>query len=323
MPGAVVAMLGFANREGARTLGGRHEVSSIGLVEGRGFPRRIGRCRRGGHRDRAGLDRGVRHRTGRGGRQRGVGDRRGAGSRRGNRRAPVPSALPEPAAVRRGRVAAMSPPRVRKAAARLAVRQSTRRRNDVRKLVGRFALDFAALREDQLERAGIRETAAVGEEAGARRAPRAAEPPNPALLRLRALEAREALLRPAGMPVDVALPNWTPLGPLAVPNGQTYGGARVLISGRVTAIAPHPTNGDRFYIGTSRGGVWRTDDAGQTWIALGDDQPSLAIGALAIGRNDPQVLYAGTGEGNVQRYSTAFPLSSAPGMYLGVGVLRS
>src|SRR6266542_729624 len=298
MPGAVVAMLGFANREGARTLGGRHEVSSIGLVEGRGFPRRIGRCRRGGHRDRAGLDRGVRHRTGRGGRQRGVGDRRGAGSRRGNRRAPVPSALPEPAAVRRGRVAAMSPPRVRKAAARLAVRQSTRRRNDVRKLVGRFALDFAALREDQLERAGIRETAAVGEEAGARRAPRAAEPPNPALLRLRALEAREALLRPAGMPVDVALPNWTPLGPLAVPNGQTYGG-------------------------TSRGGVWRTDDAGQTWIALGDDQPSLAIGALAIGRNDPQVLYAGTGEGNVQRYSTAFPLSSAPGMYLGVGVLRS
>ncbi len=217
----------------------------------------------------------------------------------------------------------MSPPRVRKAAARLAVRQSTRRRKDVRKLVGRFALDFAALREDQLERAGIRETAAVGEEAGARRAPRAAEPPNPALLRLRALEAREALLRPAGMPVDVALPNWTPLGPLAVPNGQTYGGARVLISGRVTAIAPHPTNGDRFYIGTSRGGVWRTDDAGQTWIALGDDQPSLAIGALAIGRNDPQVLYAGTGEGNVQRYSTAFPLSSAPGMYLGVGVLRS
>ena len=90
------------------------------------------------------------------------------------------------------------------------------------------------------------------------------------------------------------------MGPLAVPNGQTYGGARVLISGRVTAIAPHPTNGNRIYIGTSRGGVWRTDDGGQTWAALGDDQPSLAIGALAIGINDPNVLYAGTGEGNVQ-----------------------
>jgi hypothetical protein len=44
---------------------------------------------------------------------------------------------------------------------------------------------------------------------------------------------------------------------------------------------------------------------------------------LAIGVNDPQVLYAGTGEGNVQLYSTIYPLSSAPGVYLGVGILRS
>jgi hypothetical protein len=192
-----------------------------------------------------------------------------------------------------------------------------RPKKDVNKLVGRFAVDFAAVRSDQLERADVEDVAAawLG-------APSAA-PPNPALLRLEALASRDTASPAAGMPVDTALPNWTPLGPLAVPNGQTYGAARVLISGRVTAIAPHPTNGDRIYIGTSRGGVWRTDDAGQTWSALGDDQPSLAIGALAIGANDPQVLYAGTGEGNLQRYSTVFPLNSAPGVYLGVGVLHS
>ena len=203
-------------------------------------------------------------------------------------------------------------------AARKATAARRRAKKDTKKLVGRFALDFAAVHVDEAE-----------EELGAAAVADAPPEENPALLRLQALQARDAVgpeaidAGPLGMPVNAALPNWTPLGPLAVPNGQTYGGARVLISGRVTAIAPHPTNGDTIYIGTSRGGVWRTDDGGQTWAALGDDQPSLAIGALAIGVDNPQVLYAGTGEGNVQLYSTAFALNSAPGVYLGIGVLRS
>jgi hypothetical protein len=183
------------------------------------------------------------------------------------------------------------------------------RKKDPAKLRGRFALDFAALRDERPARHDM--TAAAADQPPER---------NPALLRLRALMERE---QAAAAPVDVARANWTPLGPLAIPNGQSYSGARVLISGRVTAIAPHPTDGNAIFIGTSRGGVWRTVDGAETWTALGDNQPSLAIGALAIGTNDPNVLYAGTGEGNVQFYSTEYALSSAPGVYLGVGVLRS
>ena len=232
-------------------------------------------------------------------------------------------------------------------------RRAARRAKDPQRLTDRFALDFAAVRDVQVARAqqGIstsaRTTARGAARAALTRADKAAarravagdapgpstaagadapEAENPALLRLRALDERDAgpapEAAPAG-PVDLSQPMWTPLGPLAVPGGQTYGGARVLISGRVTAVVPHPTAGDTIYIGTSRGGVWRTTDKGQTWTPLGDDQPSLAIGALAIGRSDPQVLYAGTGEGNVQFYSTRYPLSSAPGVYLGVGILRS
>ncbi len=186
------------------------------------------------------------------------------------------------------------------------------------KLIGRFALDFAVMRVDMLQRAGMaREIASARAEATA--------DTNPALLRLKALAERDQPLPSvrAGAPVNAALANWTPMGPLAVPNGQTYGGVRVLISGRVTAIAPHPSDGNTIFIGTSRGGVWRTLDGGETWTALTDHEPSLALGALAIGTSNPDVLYAGTGEGNVQLYSTAYPLSSAPGVYLGVGVLRS
>lgn len=190
------------------------------------------------------------------------------------------------------------------------------RRKDTGKLVGRFALDFAALRTDMVARAGLPDDRPSARAVAAET--------NPALLRLRALTARdEALDLRARAPVDPTRANWTPLGPLAVPNGQTYGGARVLISGRVTAIAPHPINGQTIFIGTSRGGVWRTLDGGATWTPLGDHQPSLAIGALGIGTDNPDVLYAGTGEGNVQLYSTEYPLSSAPGIYLGIGILRS
>jgi hypothetical protein len=187
------------------------------------------------------------------------------------------------------------------------------------KLVGRFSVDFAAMRGDMLQRAKLSPPGTVRAAAGL-----TAET-NPALLRLKALTERDQPGPAARVtaPVDAALANWTPLGPLAVPNGQTYGGARVLISGRVTAIAPHPVNANTIFIGTSRGGVWRTLDGGDTWAALGDNQPSLAIGALAIGTSNPNVLYAGTGEGNVQFYSTAYALSAAPGVYLGVGVLRS
>lgn len=193
------------------------------------------------------------------------------------------------------------------------------RKKNPAKLIGRFSEDFAAMQGDLAERAGM---APALTRAMAHATPTA----NPALLRLKALKERGQLsstTRAVMAPVDSAMANWTPMGPLAVPNGQTYGGARVLISGRVTAIAPHPTNANTIFIGTSRGGVWRTQDGAETWTALGDNQPSLAIGALAIGISNPNVLYAGTGEGNVQLYSTAYPLSSAPGVYVGAGVLRS
>jgi hypothetical protein len=221
----------------------------------------------------------------------------------------------------RPRKAAASKPAARNAPARKTGSASKnakakRRVKDTGKLFGRFGLDFAAVRREPSGPGGPMMMPAPAN---------AAEEFNPALMRWHALAERDApIAAPMALaPVDTARANWTPMGPLAVPNGQTYGGVRVLISGRVTAIAPHPSDGNTIYIGTSRGGVWRTQDGAQTWVPLGDHQPSLAIGALAIGVSDPDVLYAGTGEGNVQLYSTQFALNSAPGVYLGIGVLRS
>jgi len=66
--------------------------------------------------------------------------------------------------------------------------------------------------------------------------------------------------------------------------------------GRSTAVTGHPTDSDVFYTGTTGGGVWRTDDAGNSWTSLTDDAFEVApVGALDVADTDPNVIYVGTG----------------------------
>jgi photosystem II stability/assembly factor-like uncharacterized protein len=181
---------------------------------------------------------------------------------------------------------------------------------DVRKLIGRNNMDHI------LSGAGIKtgDLLKVSKDINK----------NPANKRMLALEYKRKMKnRNPTAPISGSGPNWVPVGPAAVPLGQTYGGSRVNISGRVTVIVPHPTDSNTIYLGGARGGVWKTTDGGQTWVTNTDNCDSLAIGALGISKSNPQVLYAGTGEGNLQYYSTEIPLESSQGVFMGHGVLKS
>ena len=57
-----------------------------------------------------------------------------------------------------------------------------------------------------------------------------------------------------------------------------------------------PAKPNTYYFGASGGGVWRTDDAGETWTSLFDKGGSSAIGAIAIAPSNPNVIYAGGGQ---------------------------
>ena len=85
------------------------------------------------------------------------------------------------------------------------------------------------------------------------------------------------------------------------------------ISGRITdvAVADHGTS-RRLYAGSCCGGVWASDDLGQTWQAVFDQEASTSIGALAVAPSNPDIVWVGTGESNIFRSS-----------YTGVGVYKS
>jgi photosystem II stability/assembly factor-like uncharacterized protein len=67
--------------------------------------------------------------------------------------------------------------------------------------------------------------------------------------------------------------------------------------GRVVAVAGHPVDPLTFYFGGCSGGVWKTEDAGRTWLNVSDGFfKTSSVGAIAVADADPNVLYAGMGE---------------------------
>jgi hypothetical protein len=115
--------------------------------------------------------------------------------------------------------------------------------------------------------------------------------------------------RGMGPPTGVG-PQWRSIGPSTVTNGQTYGGNRVNVSGRVSALATDPSQPAHVLAGAANGGVWESFDRGASWAPRTDYQATLTIGALAFDPSSPAIAYCGTGEGDWWSY-------------LGAGVLRS
>jgi photosystem II stability/assembly factor-like uncharacterized protein len=139
---------------------------------------------------------------------------------------------------------------------------------------------------------------------------------------------RRALFRPG--PVIVGEKNWSPLGPSVVLNGQAVGNPAV--GGRISGIAVAP-GGELVYAGSANGGVFRSDDGGQSWRSLMDAfdvdptnfaATSLACGAIAIDSSNPNRIYVGTGEGDTdQMFRRGVRIVEALPAYRGIGPIRS
>lgn len=112
---------------------------------------------------------------------------------------------------------------------------------------------------------------------------------------------------------NLAAENWVAIGPKPIEGGQIglALGTREM-SGRVGDVAIDPADSNHWLVGGAQAGIWESTDGGVSWSARTDDQPSMAMGAIAFAPGNPSVVYAGTGE-------ATFSGSS----YFGAGMLKS
>ena len=97
--------------------------------------------------------------------------------------------------------------------------------------------------------------------------------------------------------LELSTTTWTSIGPSPLAT-TSPANSNFNVSGRITAVAAHPTDVNTIYIAAAGGGVWRTADGGTSWTPLTDTQVTLSMGALAVSKTNPLLVLAGTGEAN-------------------------
>lgn len=100
-------------------------------------------------------------------------------------------------------------------------------------------------------------------------------------------------------PADFGALKWRHIGP-------------AVMGGRLDAVAGVPGDARTIYLGHSSGGLYKSTNGGMSFAPVFSAGRSTSIGALAVAPSNPNILYAGTGEG--------FPRNTAA---LGDGVFRS
>jgi len=98
---------------------------------------------------------------------------------------------------------------------------------------------------------------------------------------MRAVDAKKRLALRGGPKSPFS---WSYLGP------KNFGG-------RIRAIIVHPTDSNIMWVGSCGGGIWKTTNGGTTWNPLDDFLPGMSISCMVLDPTNPNILYAGTGEG--------------------------
>ncbi|MCZ6916276.1 MAG: sialidase, partial [Gemmatimonadetes bacterium] len=84
------------------------------------------------------------------------------------------------------------------------------------------------------------------------------------------------------------------------------------VGNRIASVAGVVGDPLTYYVGAASGGIWKSDDGGEYWRPIFDDQPDHAIGALTVAPSDPAIVWAGTGEPHIRS-----------NVSLGTGVYKS
>jgi len=82
--------------------------------------------------------------------------------------------------------------------------------------------------------------------------------------------------------------------------GMQYRAIGPFRGGRSLTASGVPGDPSIYYFGSTGGGIWKSTDGATTWKPVFDHEKSSSIGSLAVAPSDPNVIYAGTGEGCIR-----------------------
>jgi photosystem II stability/assembly factor-like uncharacterized protein len=70
--------------------------------------------------------------------------------------------------------------------------------------------------------------------------------------------------------------------------------------GRVSRVAGVVGEPNVYYAATASGGVWKSSDAGASWLPVFDSQAVSSIGSIAVASTNSNIVYVGSGEANIR-----------------------
>ncbi len=111
----------------------------------------------------------------------------------------------------------------------------------------------------------------------------------------------------------------TPVYPKSLYSGLKWRSIGPFRGGRCLSVSGIKGKPLTYYMGATGGGVWRTEDGGNTWFPISDTTfHSSSVGALAIAPSDPNIIYVGMGEAAIRN-----TLSLGDGIYKSTDAGRS
>ena len=92
--------------------------------------------------------------------------------------------------------------------------------------------------------------------------------------------------------VLVPTSNWEAVGPSTHTNTGSWSSGQ----GRVNVVYVDPSNPNTIYLGAPAGGIWRSTNAGVSWLPLSDNLPQIGVSGIAVDPNNSNIIYITTGD---------------------------
>ncbi|MBF4983905.1 T9SS type A sorting domain-containing protein [Nonlabens mediterrranea] len=103
--------------------------------------------------------------------------------------------------------------------------------------------------------------------------------------------------------------NWSAIGPFSIQGTGSWSTG----TGRVNTVTIDPNNPNTYYLGSPSGGIWKSIDAGTTWIPISDFLSQIGVSAIAVDPADSNIIYIGTGDDDARDSSSIGLMKSIDG----------